>query len=209
MTDYLRETHHEFLAASEEALADPRLQQILGQLGDTLGRRNREAWAALPNSDLIRERARAIKDQTLAELDKHLETLERSVIDRGGHVHWADDGAAACRIIVDLIRQRRATKVVKSKSMTSEEIHLNHALEAAGIEAVETDLGEYIIQLAKHRPSHIVAPAIHLSAEQIAEILSKPAGRRLPAERETLARFARRALRQKFAEAEVGISGVN
>ena len=74
-TDYLRETHHEFLAASEEALADPRLQQILGQLGDTLGRRNRDAWAALPNSDLIRERARAIKDETLAELDKHLETL--------------------------------------------------------------------------------------------------------------------------------------
>jgi L-lactate dehydrogenase complex protein LldF len=209
MTDYLRETHHEFLAASKEALADPRLQQILGQLGDTLGRRNREAWAALPNSDLIRERTRAIKDLTLAELDKHLETLERSVIARGGHVYWANDGVEACRIIVDLIRHRRAAKVVKSKSMTSEEIHLNHALEAAGIEAVETDLGEYIIQLARHRPSHIVAPAIHLSAEQIAAILSKPAGERLPAERETLAQFARRALRQKFAEAEVGISGAN
>jgi L-lactate dehydrogenase complex protein LldF len=208
-TDYLRETHHEFLAASEEALGDARLQQILGQLGDTLGRRNREAWAALPNSDLIRERARAIKDQTLAELDTHLETLERSVISRGGHVHWADDGPAACRVIVDLISQRRATKVVKSKSMTSEEIHLNHALEAAGIEAVETDLGEYIIQLAHHRPSHIVAPAIHLSAEQIAGILSKPAGERLPVEREALAQFARRALRQKFAEADVGISGAN
>jgi len=208
-TDYLRHTHHEFLQASEEALADPRLQQILGQLGDTLGRRNREAWAALPNSDLIRERARAIKDQTLAELDKHLATLEHSVTSRGGHVHYADDGAEACRIVVDLIRQRKGTKVVKSKSMTSEEIHLNHALEAAGIEAVETDLGEYIIQLAQHRPSHIVAPAIHLSAEQIAEILSKPAGKRLPAERETLARFARQALRQKFAEADVGISGVN
>jgi len=81
-TDYLRETHHEFLAASEDALADPRLQQILGQLGDTLGRRNREAWAALPNSDLIRERARAIKDQTLTELDKHLQTLEQSVARR-------------------------------------------------------------------------------------------------------------------------------
>jgi len=219
MTDYVRETHHEFLAASKEALADPRLQQILGQLGDTLGRRNREAWAALPNSDLIRERARAIKDQTLAELDQHLETLEKNVIARGGHVHWADDGAEACRIIVDLIRQRQKparsvsggpiATVVKSKSMTSEEIHLNHALEVAGIEAVETDLGEYIIQLAHHRPSHIVAPAIHLSADQIAEILSKPAGKRLPAERETLAQFARRALRQKFAEADVGISGAN
>jgi L-lactate dehydrogenase complex protein LldF len=219
MTDYLRETHHEFLAASQQALADTHLQQILGQLGDTLGRRNRDAWAALPNSDLIRERARSIKDATLADLDKHLGKLEETVTARGGHVRWADDGAEACRIVVDLICQRctpatgeragRRPLVVKSKSMTSEEIHLNHALEAAGIEAVETDLGEYIIQLAHHRPSHIVAPAIHLSAEQIADILSKPAGRRLPVERESLARFARQALRQKFAEADVGISGAN
>ena len=209
MTDYLRETHHEFLGASQAALADANLQQILGQLGDTLGRRNRDAWAALPNSDLIRERARTIKDQTLAELDRHLEQLERSVISRGGQVHWADDGEAACRIVVELILGRKATKVVKSKSMTTEEIHLNHALEGAGIEAVETDLGEYIIQLAGHRPSHIVAPAIHLSAKEIADILSKPAGERLPVERERLAGFARHALRQKFAEAEVGISGAN
>src|SRR6185369_4947065 len=209
MTDYLRETHHEFLAASEAALADGRLQQILGQLGDTLGRRNREAWAALPNSDLIRERARAIKDETLAELDQHLAKLDETVAARGGQMHWADTGPDACKVIVDLIRRRQATKVVKSKSMTSEEIHLNHALEEAGIEAVETDLGEYIIQLAEHRPSHIVAPAIHLPAQEIADILSRPAGERLPAERQVLAQFARRALRKKFAEADVGISGAN
>jgi L-lactate dehydrogenase complex protein LldF len=208
-TDYLRETHHEFLDASEQALGDPGLQQILGQLGDTLGKRNRDAWATLPDSDLMRERARAIKDQTLADLDRHLATLERSVISRGGQVYWADDGAEACRVVLDILRERNATKVVKSKSMTSEEIHLNEALEHAGIEAVETDLGEYIIQLAGHRPSHIVAPAIHLSAGQIADILSKPAGERLPVEKEVLAGFARVALRQKFAEADAGISGVN
>jgi L-lactate dehydrogenase complex protein LldF len=208
-TDYLRETHHEFLAASADSLANPGLQQILGQLSDTLGKRNRDAWAALPNSDQIRERARTIKDQTLAELDRHLAKLEESVTARGGHVHWAEDGAEACRIIVELVRARGGQLVVKSKSMTSEEIHLNHALEHAGIEAVETDLGEYIIQLAGHRPSHIVAPAIHLSAGEIADILSKPAGQRLPVEREALAGFARQALRQKFAEADVGISGAN
>src|SRR5687768_7313879 len=121
MTDYLRETHHEFEAASAVALADPNLQQILGQLNDTLGRRNREAWAALPDSDAIRERARAIKDQTLAELDRHLLTLEQSVLRCRGQVHWASDGAEACRIIVELIQRRQATRVVKSKSMTSEE----------------------------------------------------------------------------------------
>ena len=208
-TDYLRETHHEFLNASEQALGDPGLQQILGQLGDTLGKRNRDAWAALPNSDLIRERARAIKDQTLAGLDQHLATLERSIVARGGRVYWADDGSEACRVVLEILRARSASRVVKSKSMTSEEIHLNEALEHAGVEVVETDLGEYIIQLAGHRPSHIVAPAIHLSAVQIADILSKPAGERLPVEREVLAGFARLALRQKFAEAEVGISGAN
>jgi L-lactate dehydrogenase complex protein LldF len=208
-TDYLRETHHEFLAASAQALADPGLQRILGQLGDSLGQRNRDAFAALPDSSLIRERARAIKDHALADLHEHLATLEQSLLARGGHVHWADDGQEACRAIVEICRRRSAKIVVKSKSMTSEEIHLNQALEAAGLETVETDLGEYIIQLAGHRPSHIVGPAVHLSAEQIAEILSKPAGQRLPPEREVLAGFARKALRQKFAEADVGISGVN
>src|SRR5687768_3169281 len=132
MTDYLRHTHHEFEQASAEALADPRLQVILGQLGDTLGRRNREAWAALPNSDAVREQARTIKDQTLAELDRHLAALEKSVVGRGGNVHWAADGAEACRLVVDLVRQRQGKIIVKSKSMTSEEIHLNHALESAG-----------------------------------------------------------------------------
>jgi len=208
-TDYLRETHHEFLDAAGQALSNPSLQRILGTLGDTLGQRNRDAFAALPNSALIRERARTIKDAALADLHVHLETLERSVLTRGGHVHWADDGAAACRTIVGICRQRAARTVVKSKSMTSEEIHLNEALAHAGIEPIETDLGEYIIQLAGHRPSHIVGPAVHLSAEQIAEILSKPAGERLPAEREVLAGFARKALREKFAQADVGISGVN
>lgn len=208
-SEYLRHTHHEFLAAAGAALEDADLQRVLGQLHHTLGQRNRQAWAALPRSDQIREQARAIKDQTLAELDTHLETLARNVERRGGHVHWAADGAEACQIITGLLQARGARRVVKSKSMTSEEIHLNEALAAAGIEAVETDLGEYIIQLAGHRPSHIVAPAIHLSLQDIAAILSKAAGRPLPPDRHELARFARQALRQQFARADAGITGVN
>jgi L-lactate dehydrogenase complex protein LldF len=208
-TDYLRETHHEFLAASQEAMANPHLAAILGRLGDTLGQRNRDAWAAFATSDETREKARSIKDATLAELDKHLETLEAAVTARGGQVHWAADGAEACRIILDLLQSRGAKTVVKSKSMATEEIHLNHALEDGGIEVTETDLGEYIIQLAGHRPSHIVGPALHLNVPQIAEILSKPAGERLPVEREKLAAFARRQLRAKFAQADAGITGGN
>jgi L-lactate dehydrogenase complex protein LldF len=208
-TDYVRSTHHEFMEASAEAIENAPLQVILGQLSDTLGRKNREAWAQLPNSDLVREQARAIKDETLAHLDEHLGTLADSVERLGGKVHFCDDSFEACRTIVDLIKERGYTKIVKSKSMTTEEIHLNDALESHGLHPVETDLGEYIIQLAEHRPSHIVGPALHLSAKQVAEILSKDAGELLPVEREALAGFARRRLRERFAEAEVGISGAN
>lgn len=208
-TDYVRQEHHEFLEASQEAMGNGKLQIILDQLADTLGAKNRQAWAAMPDSDLARQKARAIKDATLAELDTHLQTLADSVERRGGKIHWADDGEAARQAILDIIAARGATKVVKSKSMTSEEIHLNKALEAAGIETVETDFGEYIIQVAGHRPSHIVGPALHLSANDVAEILSEPAGETLPTDREVLAAFARRQLRSEFAEAEVGITGAN
>ena len=207
--DYRREEHHEFMAASHEALGDQSLLNILGQLGDTLGEKNRAAWAALPGSSDLRERARKIKDATLARLDEHLATLADSVESRGGHVHFAADGEEARRAVLEIIERHRAKKVVKSKSMTSEEIHLNPALEAAGIEVVETDLGEYIIQLAGHRPSHIVGPALHLNKEQVAEILSTVSSEPLPPVKETLTAFARAKLREHFATADVGISGVN
>ena len=207
--DYVRQEHNEFLAASAEALANPTLQQILGRLGDSLGQKNKDAWGAFEQHDLVRERARAIKDNTLAELDKHLATLEESVTQRGGHVYWAENGEEAAAFVVDIIRSRGAKKVVKSKSMTSEEIHLNKTLEEHDIEVVETDLGEYIIQVAGHRPSHIVGPALHLSKEEVTKILSDDAGEELPNDREALAAFARRRLRSRFAEADVGITGVN
>ena len=207
--DYAVHEHHEFIAASHAALANPELQSALVKLGETLGQRNRDAFAALDQSDLLRERARAIKDATLAELDRHLETLEASVVRRGGKVHFADDGAAACQIVLDIIRSRGLARVVKSKSMTSEEVHLNAALEAAGIETIETDFGEYIIQVAGQRPSHLVAPAVHLRIPQVAEILSRDAGEQLPVDAVELAAYARRRLRTAFAAAEVGITGAN
>ena len=209
MSTYHLHEHHEFLAASDEALANANLQLALGRLGDTLGQRNKDAWSAMPGSDAVRERARAIKDETLADLETHLLTLEESVHRRGGHVHFAEDSAEACRQISQIIAARGAKHVVKSKSMTSEEIHLNHALEQQGIEVVETDFGEYIIQVAGHRPSHLVAPAVHLTIGDVAEILSGDAGEPLPEDAVALAAYARRVLRGRFAAAEIGITGAN
>lgn len=208
-TNYAAHEHHDFLAAADQALANADLQLALARLGETLGQRNRDAFAALAGSDQLRQRAREIKDATLAELDTHLEQLAESVERRGGHVHFADDGAEACSVICDIIRAAGARKVVKSKSMTSEEIHLNHALEEQGFEVVETDLGEFIVQVAGQRPSHLVAPAVHLTVAQIAEILGRVAGRELPQDPTELTAFAREKLRAVFAAAEVGITGAN
>lgn len=208
-SNYARHEHHEFLSASAEALADANLQLALAQLGDTLGQRNRAAFAALPDADALRQRARAIKDAALADLDQHLRTLEASVERQGGRVYYADDAAEARRIVLELLRERGVKRVVKSKSMTSEEIHLNAALAAEQIETVETDFGEYIIQVAGQRPSHLVAPAIHLRTPQVAELLSRDAGEPLPADAEQLAAYARRRLRAEFARADAGITGAN
>lgn len=201
--------HHAFEEAAREALADPVLQAGLGRVSETLGARNREAYAAFPASGDVRDRARAIKDETLAHLDEHLVTLEAAYAARGGKIHYAADAEDARRIICELVRKSGGKRVVKSKSMTTEEIHLNPALEALGCEVVETDLGEYLIQLAGHRPSHLVAPALHLRLPQITEILSRDAGRPLPPDPETLTQFARERLRAHFAAADVGISGAN
>jgi len=209
MSNFTQHEHHEFIAATEEALRDANLQLALSRLGDTLGKRNKEAFDRLEGSEELRERARAIKDATLAELDKHLETLAESIERRGGQVHFAEDADEARAIVQRILRSHDANKVVKSKSMTTEEIHLNQALEADGVEVVETDFGEFIIQVAGHRPSHIVAPAIHLSVGDVAEILSGKAQRPLPPEAGALADYAREELRNEFAQAKVGITGVN
>jgi L-lactate dehydrogenase complex protein LldF len=208
-TTYAQHEHHEFVAASRAALDDAPLQAALSRLGETLGQRNKDAFAAMPGSDGVRERARAIKDATLAELDVHLERLEASIVARGGHVHYADTGQDACQIVLDIIRAAGGRRVVKSKSMTSEEIHLNRALEAAGLSVVETDFGEYIIQVARQRPSHLVAPAVHMTVAEVARVLSADAGRELPADAQPLAAYARARLREHFAAADVGITGAN
>src|SRR5262249_1662828 len=156
-----RHEHHDFLGGAASALADEPLQQALIRLTGTLMAGNRRSYAALADSSDLRDHAKRIKEHALAHLDRYLEQLEASVLKLGGKVHWATTAAEGRQIVVEIARQTNSKHIVKSKSMTTEEIHLNPALEAAGLEVTETDFGEFIIQLAGERPSHLVAPAVH------------------------------------------------
>src|SRR5215207_1156590 len=202
-------TSETFDRNAREALGDVQLRGALRNLATTIGERRLVAITTVEDWEGLRERARAVKDETLAHLDKYLEAFADNAERAGAQVHWARDAAAACAVVIRLIEERRATHVVKSKSMATEEIHLNAALEAVGLEPVETDLGEWIIQLAHETPSHIVVPAIHKSKEQIAQLFVERVGIELTDDVAVLTQTARRILRERFAEAEVGISGVN
>ena len=168
------------------------------------------AAAAVPDWEALREAAAAIKRHTLAALPFYLTRFEERARARGAVVHWARDGAEHNEIVEGLLREAGATRVVKSKSMLTEECGLNPWLEARGIELVDTDLGERIVQLRRERPSHIVMPAIHLRRQEIGELfhaeLGTPAGLDDPT-RLTLA--ARADLRRRFLGAQAGITGVN
>ncbi|MEZ5426835.1 MAG: LutB/LldF family L-lactate oxidation iron-sulfur protein [Pyrinomonadaceae bacterium] len=191
------------------ALKDETLRGALKNLADTFGQRRRTAISSVENWEALREKARSIKDKTLLSLDKYLEQFTEKAEKAGAQIHWAIDGGEACHIVSELIKERHATRVVKSKSMVTEEIHLNNALEKGGIDPVETDLGEWIIQLAGETPSHIVVPAIHKTKRQIADLFVEKVGIEPTEDVDVLTGTARRFLRQKFAEAEIGVSGVN
>ncbi|MDQ7844751.1 MAG: LutB/LldF family L-lactate oxidation iron-sulfur protein [Armatimonadota bacterium] len=196
----------DFVRNARLALGDPFLRAALRATMVRFRDRQAAVIAEVPEWQALRDYACAVKRHTLGRLDQYLEQLEAQVALRGGHVHWARDGAEAAGIIARLARGRR---VVKSKSMTSEEIGLNEALASAGCEVTETDLGEYLLQLAGEAPSHLIAPIVHRSKEFIAALLSAAAGRPLPAEPERLTAVARELLRRRFLEAEVGITGAN
>jgi L-lactate dehydrogenase complex protein LldF len=171
--------------------------------------RNR-ALAEVPDVEQLRDHLKAIRAATLARLAEHLETFERNAVAAGAQVHWAKDGAEARAIVLEIARRFDVELVTKGKSMVTEEIHLNQALAEAGITPVETDLGEYIIQLADEPPSHIIAPAIHKNKYQVAELMSEAAGRPLdPNNIEELTAVARQLLREKFLTAGMGITGGN
>ncbi|MCS7172817.1 MAG: LutB/LldF family L-lactate oxidation iron-sulfur protein [Armatimonadetes bacterium] len=198
-----------FRECSVRALQDVRLREALRRATEDLRGKWTRATQELPHFEALRDRAKQIKMHTLLHLDRYLEQLEAQVQARGGVVHWARDAPEACAVVVEICRSAGARTAVKSKSMLTEEIGLNRALMQAGIRVVETDLGEFVVQLDEDRPSHLIAPIIHKRREDVAELFSRHLGTPAHAPVEVLTRAARAHLRQVFLTADVGITGAN
>ena len=206
-------TSRNFEAATQAGLANQNLQRALGLARTGFPLRRRLAVERLPEFETLREIGRSIKDHTLQHLDFYLELYEAQVKASGGEVHWARTAEEACAAVLHICRSAGAKLVAKGKSMVAEEAGLNEALEANGITPVEADLGEYIIQLRHEPPSHIIAPAIHLVKEQVAETFRAEHRSldpdRLLAEPREMCDEARSVLRPHFLAADVGITGAN
>ncbi|MDE2260735.1 MAG: iron-sulfur cluster-binding protein [Betaproteobacteria bacterium] len=190
-------------------LIDPLLQRNMKRFGGRFVEARAAVMTEVDNLETIRVAAAAIRDRSLANLDSYLVAFEEQALARGSQVHWAETAQDVNRILIEIAQSNGVKKIVKSKSMVSEESGLNDAVEAVGIQAIETDLGEYILQLAHEPPSHIIAPAIHKSLEEVAALFSEnhhtPRQTDIPA----LCREAREQLRPHFLSAEMGISGGN
>ena len=191
-----------------QALADTDVRTALERATGQLAERRARAVAAVDN-ERMRADARAAREEAIRRLPSLLEELERTLTENGSVVHWARDAAEANRIVVEIARASGVESAAKSKSMATEEIHLNKALEAAGIDVVETDLGEYIIQLADEPPSHLVAPVIHKRAEDISELFQRRLGMEPSLDAAVMCDTARQVLRRRFLTADMGISGCN
>jgi L-lactate dehydrogenase complex protein LldF len=195
-----------FKENAAKALADVTLQKALKNVETGFIAKRAMAAAALPEFEALRDAARDLKNHVLAHLDLYLEAYEKKVVAAGGRVHWAESAEDARRIVTDICKRLGAKTVTKGKSMITEEIALNDHLEREGLIPVETDLGEYIIQLRGEHPSHIVAPAVHLTKEQVAGDFRRvhthlDAARDLT-EPVTLLSEARAVLREKFLVAD-------
>jgi L-lactate dehydrogenase complex protein LldF len=192
----------------ENALNNKHLKTALNRSTIRLSAARVSAMTAV-EGELLRDQTRQMKEYVLRQWPELLEQFEASVIANGGHVHWARDAAEANRLVLKIARRHNVQKVVKAKSMATEEIHLNDALQQAGMKAIETDLGEYIIQLAGEPPSHIVAPVIHKRLEDIALVFQEKLDMPYTLEPEIMCAAARVRMRQEFMSAEMGVSGCN
>ncbi len=202
-------TKSSFRVVAAATMADPRLQKALEGVYNGFHKNRIAAASETDRWDEQRDQGRAIKAHTIANLDYYLDLLATNVEKNGGSVFFANDVAEANAYVLALAQKHGVKTVIKSKSMVSEEMGLNHVFEANGIESVETDLGEYIIQLAKEPPYHIIAPAIHKSREQVADLLAPKSGGKRVEEIAELTQQAREQLRPVFQRADMGVTGVN
>jgi len=199
----------EFKAAAAQKLDDRQLYRALSGLRNRMVSGRAVAIQELDNFEEMREAARQVRDFTLTNLDYFLELFERNALARGAQMHWAENGQEVNRLVLDIARRHGVRKIIKSKSMLGEESGLNQFLEAGGCEVRETDLGEYIIQEARETPSHIIAPAVHRTKEQVADLFEARHGRPRKHDIAEMTREAREVLRPHFLTADMGISGAN
>jgi L-lactate dehydrogenase complex protein LldF len=206
----MKPTCRDFVRNCDRALADRELQAAIGRTTDRFLGHRADAVKAFPGDfEAAREAASRLKLAVLRDLDLHLSTFIEQAGRRGAVVHVARDAAEAREIAARIAKEEGVRIAVKSKSMATEEIALNEALEAAGVETVETDLGEYIIQLAGEPPSHLIAPAVHKTREQVSRLFVEKLGEPYTEEIPELVAIARRRLREKFLAAGMGVSGAN
>jgi len=198
-----------FRKKENDGFYEPAGSEAAGQAAVRSTKNNRAVTDAIPYWQDWREDAKNIKLYTVANLDKLLVEFERNMTARGATVLWAETADEANKMILDISRDHNVKSVVKGKSMVSEELGINHVFEAAGIKSLETDLGEYLVQLAGQRPTHIVTPALHLSAAQIGSLYEEKLGEPFTEKHEELTAIARNQLRQAFLDADMGMSGAN
>ena len=199
----------QFKAQAEIVTHDLRHREIIQTALEKYGVVRDQTRGAFQDYAAAREAAAGIKWEAVNHLDQHLERLAARLEARGTKVHWAGTGGQACDIILGIVREKKARSIIKSKAMTSEEIHLNAALEREGFEVVESDLGEFIVQLKKEAPYHIVFPAMHVTRGEIKELFNRELAANASDNPEELTMVARRVLRQKYLAADVGLTGAN
>ena len=199
-----------FPAAAKDLLGNQQLRRNVRYATEVIRNKRAKVVGETPDWQELREAGRRIKDHVLRHLDEYLEQFERACTRAGGHVHWARDADEANRIVIDIVKRLGGTEIIKVKTMTSDEVRLNAALEAAGIAPYETDLADMIIQLGHDKPSHIVVPALHKNKTEIRRLfLEKMKLSELGETAEDLAAAARRYLREKFLRVPIGFSGGN
>jgi L-lactate dehydrogenase complex protein LldF len=196
-----------------KAIADEQLQKSLFTVKKGLVNNRLNAVKLVSDFELLREKASQLKKHTLSHLDYYLEEFEKNFTAQGGIIHWAKDAEEARSIIVSICKKHNAKTIAKGKSMAGEEININEALEAAGIEPIETDLGEYIVQLAKEPPSHIIVPCVHKTRAQVIDLFSKNHEKygcnKILSEVPEIVDEARKVMRSKFLNADIGMTGAN